>query len=1144
MPEASDSELRWLLGKIVYCALNATSTEQFVTWMSDVSYPEAILEVLPEMLPPEAVDNPLQIAGQVAFIAACWLHGHGSAEESRAHAQINAAFHRLADLPEALVDPETAATEDSGASEQAQTAASAVAEDAGSTPQSGTQVVDVGRDVNAPIINAPGGSVYVNDRSWELDKVLHDYLTFLLYVSFGVKQPDVTDDVRPTLEDAMNSLVRYHGTTRAGTLGDNPELHREAPAVRDKVDAACQAIFGLTFQESRPALFRSEFPSFPLFEHMTLITGGHDVFTHTDVAPFYLARHPVTVAQYAEFCRATGWPPVPEWNAMAPPAAFANHPVTGVTLFDTVMFCVWLESATGFRFRVATESEWCFAATRGRQRAYPWGDEYRRGYATTQLEHPQGTMPVDAHPEGATEDGILDLAGNVWELTSTLFDEQAWASGMNFTFPPMLSALARAQWWETDRRIPQGAGPWLEAARFVMRGGSYGGGPEWATMDQRIWTSIFNRGAYGGFRIACSAERVGDGFVPTPSYLAPRLGSFADRIELANADGSSAVVQHQFTSCGGGGTWEGELRDQLLEWAVGQYSSLDGVPLKDDIRLDSRAQRIATSRGFPLLSPRPAHVTAAQSVDPASYWARFDAELRYSLSKETTRAIDIAKDVASNSGSSQIRSDHLMIGLVEADDQLVGPAVMTLGVLAAELRRFASSAATDETAPVETVGFTEGVARALGLDKPSSYTPPVDVMTRLVGDPDRDLAPVLASRSIDAGSLRTAVAGIHLGRRLLRSRDAPPAREEMEAALEIHRKLYAQRPEAAIPGLAAITIALANAMTVAGVPDDEVRPLEWEALKFRKALSGATDPALSPLHSGLSQRLVHRGLLLMDRRRFGEAIETIDAAIALDRGRSDEHERGPLAWALGRKAVALMALGRFDEALPLVHEAATIYTDLSRRERGDTRVDYPQRLALALNDEADCLGRLERHDEAYSLIVVAMRVALPLFQRAERPMPLHLREPAVLRDTYDERCAAVGMEPDGRIVERLDLALNTTSAGPPPDLPALDSCRYELEPVAPDAHLPCRFCDAPESAVAGIRGAICLDCIDLAGRVFRERELEGEAAKPVFGTYDKHGSRCALCGWIVPPREAVHGGAGEICRDCQSRSVALTAPTG
>ena len=51
-------------------------------------------------------------------------------------------------------------------------------------------------------------------------------------------------------------------------------------------------------------------------------------------------------------------------------------------------------------------------------------------------------------------------------------------------------------------------------------------------------------------------------------------------------------------------------------------SSLDGVPLKDDIRLDSRAQRIATSRGFPLLSPRPAHMTAAQSVDPASYWRR------------------------------------------------------------------------------------------------------------------------------------------------------------------------------------------------------------------------------------------------------------------------------------------------------------------------------------------------------------------------------------------------------------------------------------------------------------------------------------------------------------------------------------------
>ena len=123
------------------------------------------------------------------------------------------------------------------------------------------------------------------------------------------------------------------------------------------------------------------------------------------------------------------------------------------------------------------------------------GDDYVRGRASTQLESPNGTSPVDARPEGRSPSGVLDLVGNVWELTSTLFADDPATDDMDITFPPMMYALAREAWWTSDRRIPRGAGPWAEAARLVMRGGSWGGGPEWATLHQRIWTSMFNRGA-------------------------------------------------------------------------------------------------------------------------------------------------------------------------------------------------------------------------------------------------------------------------------------------------------------------------------------------------------------------------------------------------------------------------------------------------------------------------------------------------------------------------------------------------------------------------------------------------------------------------------------------------------------------------
>ena len=90
---------------------------------------------------------------------------------------------------------------------------------------------------------------------------------------------------------------------------------------------------------------------------MVLIRGGYDQYTGRNVAPFYISRVPVRVAHDDEFCRETQYPRVPEWNGMSPPAGLLDHPVTGVALFDTVMYCVWLETATGFRFRLPTETQ-------------------------------------------------------------------------------------------------------------------------------------------------------------------------------------------------------------------------------------------------------------------------------------------------------------------------------------------------------------------------------------------------------------------------------------------------------------------------------------------------------------------------------------------------------------------------------------------------------------------------------------------------------------------------------------------------------------------------------------------------------------------------------------------------------------------
>ncbi|WP_322779717.1 formylglycine-generating enzyme family protein [Frankia sp. Cas4] len=54
------------------------------------------------------------------------------------------------------------------------------------------------------------------------------------------------------------------------------------------------------------------------------------------------------------------------------------------------------------------------------QPRYPWGDqEWTPARANLRGSRYGQPTPVDLHPAGATPDGLRDVAGNVWEWTST-----------------------------------------------------------------------------------------------------------------------------------------------------------------------------------------------------------------------------------------------------------------------------------------------------------------------------------------------------------------------------------------------------------------------------------------------------------------------------------------------------------------------------------------------------------------------------------------------------------------------------------------------------------------------------------------------------------------------------------------------------
>lgn len=70
--------------------------------------------------------------------------------------------------------------------------------------------------------------------------------------------------------------------------------------------------------------------------------------------------------------------------------------------------------------RLPRSVEWEFMAAGPHRRRFPWGDQdwnpARAALADTGLT---GPVPVGRHPEGATPDGVRDVAGNVWEWTAS-----------------------------------------------------------------------------------------------------------------------------------------------------------------------------------------------------------------------------------------------------------------------------------------------------------------------------------------------------------------------------------------------------------------------------------------------------------------------------------------------------------------------------------------------------------------------------------------------------------------------------------------------------------------------------------------------------------------------------------------------------